>query len=88
MILSQTILEAFYLVLLLITVYFSPFAYVVVQFYPCFKFYFALFQTHYHTLAYPRTTGRQTLILILPFIFKYSKSSIKPTAMGVVKGLD
>ena len=24
--------------------------YVVVQFYPWFKFYFSLFQTHYHTL--------------------------------------
>ena len=29
--------------------------YVVVQFYPCFKFYFPLFQTHYHTLPYPKT---------------------------------
>ena len=34
--------------------------YVVVQFYPWFKFYFALFQTHYdnHTLPYPRTIER------------------------------
>ena len=30
--------------------------YVVVQFYPCFKFYFPLFQGHYHTLPYPKTT--------------------------------
>ena len=29
--------------------------YVVVQFYPWFKFYFPLFQTHYHTLPYPET---------------------------------
>ena len=29
--------------------------YVVVQFYPWFKFYFPLFQTHYHTLPYPKT---------------------------------
>ena len=28
--------------------------YVVVQFYPWFKFYFPLFQTHYHTLQYPK----------------------------------
>ena len=29
---------------------------VVVQFYPWFKFYFSLFQTHYHILPYPKTT--------------------------------
>ena len=29
--------------------------YVVVQFYPWFKFYFLLFQTRYHTLPYPKT---------------------------------
>ena len=29
--------------------------YVVVQFYPRFRFYFLLFQTHYHTLQYPKT---------------------------------
>ena len=29
--------------------------YVVVQFYPWFKFYFLLFQIHYHTLPYPKT---------------------------------
>ena len=29
--------------------------YVVVQFYPWFKFYFLLFQAHYHTLPYPKT---------------------------------
>ena len=28
---------------------------VAVQFYPWFKFYFPLFQTHYHVLPYPRT---------------------------------
>ena len=28
--------------------------YVVVQFYPWFKFYFPLFQTHYHTLQCPK----------------------------------
>ena len=28
--------------------------YVVVQFYPWFKFYFPLFQSHYHTLPYPK----------------------------------
>ena len=35
------------------------FAYVVVQFYPWFKFYFPLFQTHYHTLPYPKTKGNK-----------------------------
>ena len=29
--------------------------YVVVQLYPWFKFYFLLFQTHYHRLPYPKT---------------------------------
>ena len=29
--------------------------YVVVKFYPWFKFYFPLFQTHHHTLQYPKT---------------------------------
>ena len=29
--------------------------YVVVQFYPWFKFYSPLFQTHHHTLPYPKT---------------------------------
>ena len=29
--------------------------YVVVQFYPWFKFYFSLFQSDYHTLPYPKT---------------------------------
>ena len=29
--------------------------YVVVQFYPWFQFYFPFFQTHYHTLQYPKT---------------------------------
>ena len=33
----------------------SCYIYVVVQFYPWFKFYFPLFQTHYHTLQYPKT---------------------------------
>ena len=28
--------------------------YVVFQFYPWFKFNFPLFQTHYHTLSYPK----------------------------------
>ena len=28
---------------------------IVVQFYPWSKFYFLLFQTHYHTLPYPKT---------------------------------
>ena len=27
----------------------------MVQFYPWFKFYFPLFQTHYHTYPYPKT---------------------------------
>ena len=30
--------------------------YVVVQFYPWFKFYFLLFEAHYHTLPCPKTT--------------------------------
>ena len=29
--------------------------YLVVQFYPWFKFSILLFQTHYHTLPYPKT---------------------------------
>ena len=29
--------------------------YAVVQFYPWFKFYFLLFQNHYHILPYPKT---------------------------------
>ena len=29
-------------------------AYVVVQFYPWFNFYFLLFQTHYHTIPHPK----------------------------------
>ena len=29
--------------------------YVVVQFFPWFKFYFPLFKTHYHILPYPKT---------------------------------
>ena len=33
---------------------FSINTYVVVQFYPWFKFYFPLFQTHYHTLPYQK----------------------------------
>ena len=28
---------------------------IVVQFYPCSKFYFLLFQAHYHILPYPKT---------------------------------
>ena len=32
---------------------------VVVQFYAWFKFYFPLFQTHYHTLPYPKTKGNK-----------------------------
>ena len=33
--------------------------YVVVQFYPWFKFSFPLFQTHYHTLQYPKTKEKK-----------------------------
>ena len=33
--------------------------YVVVQFYPWFKFYSSLFQTHYHTLPYLKTKGNE-----------------------------
>ena len=36
-----------------------PDVYVVVQFYPWFKFYFLLFQTHYHTLPYPKTKEKK-----------------------------
>ena len=35
--------------------------YVVVQFYPWFKFDFPLFQTHYHTLQYPKNKRKQNL---------------------------
>ena len=31
--------------------------FVVVQFYPWFKFYFPLFFTHYHISPYPKTKG-------------------------------
>ena len=39
----------------------QPWSYVcvVVQFYAWFKFYFPLFQTHYHTLPYPKTKGNK-----------------------------
>ena len=33
--------------------------YLEVQFYPWFKFHFALFQTHYHALTYPKTKGNK-----------------------------
>ena len=33
----------------------NNFIYVVVQFYPWFKYIFFLFQTHYHILPYPKT---------------------------------
>ena len=33
--------------------------YVVVQYDHWFKFYFLLFQTHYHTLPYPKTKGNK-----------------------------
>ena len=33
--------------------------YIVVQFYPWFKFLFPLFQIHYHTLQYPKTKKKQ-----------------------------
>ena len=38
----------------LVSMYFVH-VYVVVQFYPWFKFYFPLFQTYYHILPYPKT---------------------------------
>ena len=38
---------------------FTLVGYVVVQFYPWFKFCFPLFQTHYHTLQYPQTKGKK-----------------------------
>ena len=33
--------------------------YVVVQFYPWFKFYFPLFQTHYYTSQYPKAKEKK-----------------------------
>ena len=41
--------------LLLTELFRKKYVCVVVQFYPWFKFYFLLFQTHYHTLPYPKT---------------------------------
>ena len=41
---------------------------VVVQFYHWFKFYFLLFQNHYHTLPYPKTNENKI----------YSKDKIEP----------
>ena len=35
--------------------------YIVVQFFPSFKFYFPLFKTHYHTLPYPKTKENKNL---------------------------
>ena len=35
--------------------------YVVVQFYPWFRFYFLLFQSHYHTLLYQKRKEKNTL---------------------------
>ena len=37
------------------TTFYPSGVFVVAQFYPWFKFYFPLFQTHYHTLPYPET---------------------------------
>ena len=35
---------------------------VVVQFYPWFRFDFLLFQTHYHTLLYPKRKERKRIL--------------------------
>ena len=37
----------------------TQYIYVVVQFYPWFKFYFRLFFTHYHPLTPSRTKGNK-----------------------------
>ena len=42
--------------------------YVVVQFYPWFKFYFLLFQTHYHVIIIHYHTQKQTTIEFEPRI--------------------
>ena len=41
------------------TVFLDTVVYVVVQFYPWFKLYFSLFQTHYHILPYPKTKEKK-----------------------------
>ena len=38
---------------------FTLVGYVAVQFYPWFKFFFPMFQTHYHTLQYPHTKDKK-----------------------------
>ena len=40
--------------------------YVVFQFYPWFKFNFPFFQTHYHTLSYPKKNNIYTKDKIEP----------------------
>ena len=40
----------------------EKYVYVVVKFYPWFKFYFLLFQTQYHTLPYPKAKGNNIKI--------------------------
>ena len=42
--------------------------YVVVQFYPCFKFYFVLFQTHYCVIIIHYHTPKQKKIKFEPRI--------------------
>ena len=48
--------------------------YVMVQFYPWFKFYFPLFQTHYHTLQYPKTKEKKI----------WTKDKIEPQHMYTI----
>ena len=41
--------------------------YIVVQFYPWFKFLFPLFQIHYHALQYPKTKTKFELRIKLKY---------------------
>ena len=47
---------------------------VVAQFFPWFKFYFPLFQTHYDTLPYPKTKGNKI----------WTKDKIEPQHMSQI----
>ena len=47
---------------------------VVAQFFPWFKFYFPLFQAHYHTLPYPKTKGNKI----------WTKDQIEPHHMSQI----
>ena len=46
---------------------------IVVQFYPWFKFYFPFFQTHYHTLSYPKSKENKILTTDYDYIKQHHR---------------